>query len=400
MKNQGYLKLGLVIGLLLVLTGARSAPAASVTGCGTWRVIQSPNPTPTVILSGVAAISANNVWAVGRFTSDSNPSPRALALQWDGTHWQVGALPNPGTTEDAFLAVTRVSASQELWAVGYENSSPIGPPPVPQTLIEHWDGTSWSVTPSPNVGQDVNELYGVTATSPTDAWAVGEHFDPNVSTAPQTLTEHWDGTSWSVVPSPSPGTSDNALTAVTAVAANDIWAVGHMQPGSSGIQNASLVEHWDGSQWLVVSSPNVGSRDNLLSGVAADSASSAWAVGTADGDVGPTTTFILHWNGSQWAVTPSPSPGSSINALAAPVALSATNAWAVGYFQQANRSQRTLTEHWNGKNWKVVNSPNIGTDNNDLNALAFIAGTNQVWTVGEHFSSDTGTSASLTLFRC
>src|SRR6266567_1841544 len=291
MKNQGYLKLGLVIGLLLVLTGARSAPAASVTGCGTWRVIQSPNPTPTVILSGVAAISANNVWAVGRFTSDSNPSPRALALQWDGTHWQVGALPNPGTTEDA-------------------------------------------------------------------------------------------------------------LTAVTAVAANDIWAVGHMQPGSSGIQNASLVEHWDGSQWLVVSSPNVGSRDNLLSGVAADSASSAWAVGTADGDVGPTTTFILHWNGSQWAVTPSPSPGSSINALAAPVALSATNAWAVGYFQQANRSQRTLTEHWNGKNWKVVNSPNIGTDNNDLNALAFIAGTNQVWTVGEHFSSDTGTSASLTLFRC
>jgi len=82
------------------------------------------------------------------------------------------------------------------------------------------------------------------------------------------------------------------------------------------------------------------------------------------------------------------------------VALSATNAWAVGYFQQANRSQRTLTEHWNGKNWKVVNSPNIGTDNNDLNALAFIAGTNQVWTVGEHFSSDTGTSASLTLFRC
>src|SRR6266700_2777539 len=298
MKNQGYLKLGLVIGLLLVLTGARSAPAASVTGCGTWRVIQSPNPTP-------------------------------------------------GTTEDAFLAVTRVSASQELWAVGYENSSPIGPPPVPQTLIEHWDGTSWSV-----------------------------------------------------VPSPSPGTSDNALTAVTAVAANDIWAVGHMQPGSSGIQNASLVEHWDGSQWLVVSSPNVGSRDNLLSGVAADSASSAWAVGTADGDVGPTTTFILHWNGSQWAVTPSPSPGSSINALAAPVALSATNAWAVGYFQQANRSQRTLTEHWNGKNWKVVNSPNIGTDNNDLNALAFIAGTNQAWTVGEHFSSDTGTSASLTLFRC
>src|SRR6266700_1168341 len=103
MKKQGYLKLGLVIGLLLVLTGARSAPAASVTGCGTWRVIQSPNPTPTVILSGVAAISANNVWAVGRFTSDSNPSPRALALQWDGTHWQVGALPNPGTTEQSVL---------------------------------------------------------------------------------------------------------------------------------------------------------------------------------------------------------------------------------------------------------------------------------------------------------
>jgi hypothetical protein len=38
------------------------------------------------------------------------------------------------------------SGPNDIWAVGYEETSSY----VPQTLIEHWDGHSWSVVPSPN----------------------------------------------------------------------------------------------------------------------------------------------------------------------------------------------------------------------------------------------------------
>jgi hypothetical protein len=45
-----------------------------------------------------------------------------------------------------------------------------------------------------------NELLGVTAVSANVIWAVGR-FEPSPSFF-ETLTLHWTGISWSVVPSP------------------------------------------------------------------------------------------------------------------------------------------------------------------------------------------------------
>lgn len=41
-----------------------------------------------------------------------------------------------------------------------------------QTLVEHWNGKTWKVQPSPNPGKGTL-LFGVAATSSTNAWAVG-----------------------------------------------------------------------------------------------------------------------------------------------------------------------------------------------------------------------------------
>ena len=57
------------------------------------------------------------------------------------------------------------------------------------------------------------------------------------------LTIHWDGSSWTIVPSASSGT----LNGVAAVASNDVWAVGSIVVGS----DQTLIEHWNGSQWQV-----------------------------------------------------------------------------------------------------------------------------------------------------
>src|SRR5205807_217402 len=132
------------------------------------------------------------------------------------------------------LRAVAAVAANDVWAVGvYDNHINA------LTLIEHWDGSTWSIVPSPNPGVGDTELYGVAAVAANDVWAVGYYVN---GTSPYlTLIEHWNGSSWSIVPSPSPGSSVSELNAVAAVAANDIWAVGVYDGGAS----STLIEHWN-----------------------------------------------------------------------------------------------------------------------------------------------------------
>ncbi len=115
----------------------------------------------------------------------------------------------------------------------------------------------WNVIPSPN-GPSGSDLDAVAVVSTNDVWAVGDN-QPGGSFT--TLIEHWDGTQWSVVPSPSPGSQYNVLYGVAAVSISDVWAVGY---SSSGNSQQTLIEHWNGSSWSVVTSPNVGSSNFLF----------------------------------------------------------------------------------------------------------------------------------------
>ena len=107
-------------------------------------------------------------------------------------------------------------------------------------------GTS-KVVPSPNAGLALS-LRGVTALSASDIWAVGDSLS-NRSGGRQTLIEHWNGSTWSIVPSPTnPGAVSSELSGVTALSASDVWALG-------GVGNGTLIEHWNGTRWSVVKSP-------------------------------------------------------------------------------------------------------------------------------------------------
>ncbi len=88
---------------------------------------------------------------------------------------------------------------------------------------------------------------------------------------------HWNGTSWSIVPSPSPGTSPT-LTAVSASSAGDVWAVGYdTPPGATTPQTLTL--NWNGSAWSTVPSPDAGSSSLLTSVSAPPGAATVWAAG-------------------------------------------------------------------------------------------------------------------------
>jgi hypothetical protein len=170
----------------------------------------------------------------------------------------------------------------------------------------------------------------------------------------ETLVEHYNGTTWSEVPA---GGVSGYLSSVSATSPNDIWAVG-------STDNGNLIEHFDGNTWSVVPSPQPAGRSSLDS-ISALSPTNAWAVGSRTGLGARESTFTLHWNGSTWSEVPSPNPRSTADAtnqLRSVAAISADNIWAVGTYDnlQTGHQDRTLTMHWDGSSWSLVDSPTPG----------------------------------------
>lgn len=361
-------------------------PTATPTSCTQgWTITSSPNVgTGTNELNGVATVSANDIWAVGRYRRSG--AYQTLTEHWDGSSWSVVTSTNVFTDNNTLYSVAAVAAT-DVWAVGsYRNASSNY-----QTLIEHWNGNQWSVVPGPNVGSSNNDLYWVAVVSSNDVWAVGH--SRNANSIYETLTEHWNGTQWSVVPSPNVESSNNELDSVAAVATNDVWAVGHWRNASNIYQ--TLTEHWDGTAWSMVPSPSIGSGNNDLYGITAVSASDVWAVGHYRPGTTIYQTLIEHWDGSSWNVVPSSNAGSDNNNLNEIAAISGNDVWAVSHYLSGGIYQ-TLAEHWDGSTWDVVPSSNGGSGNNDLNAVAAISA-NDIWAVGYYTS--TGVSSQTLIER-
>ena len=358
-------------------TGAHAAGAK--TQCGGWSIVSSPNPTGILhVLNGVAAVTPNNVWAVGDYYSTSQSAYVSLIEHWTGANWQV--VPSPSENYITNLnGITAISAN-DIWAVG---STEPANSATGFTLIEHWDGTSWSIVPSPSPGQELNRLWAVSAGPSNDVWAVGDYSTKN-GRAFRTLIEHWDGTSWSVVPSPSPANFDTLYSVSVVKHTDQVWAVGDFVDSSD--TNEVLIEHWKGSHWARVSAPNNGAGE--LFGVKAISPTNVWAVGGISGQ-----TLTEQWNGTSWSVVPSPSIGST-DLLLGVVSVSANDVWAVGVASDGSSSE-TLTEQWNGTSWSIVTSPNVASD--QLSAIAAVQKTGKLWSVGY---SEQNKKTTLTEFYC
>lgn len=386
----------LLVSILLIRSfGGHAADAAPSTvhsiaaTCGSWSVVPSANVSPgqsSNTLSGIATISSSDAWAVGNYTVGF--SVYTLTEHWNGNQWSI--VPSPNVKKAAFTVLTAVTeiSSTNAWAVGYYYVEKNG---TYFTLIEHWDGSNWHIVASPSPSSNFNYLFGVTAISANDIWAVGTY--GNSSNLADTLVEHWNGSSWSVVASPNSGTTGSMLESVSAISSSDIWAVGFTSTDRG--KDLTLTEHWDGSQWSIVASPNEGKYPNSLKSVTAVSSDNVWAVGVYQ----PKgiynrfyQTLTEHWDGSSWSVVPSPNVGSYSNTLISVAAVSANTIWAVGSYNtnSLNHSQ-ALIEQWNGSSWSVVPSPVLAHNgSNYLDAAAVIPGTSQLWAVGIHIppSSD------------
>jgi hypothetical protein len=340
-----------------------------------WSVVSSPNGSGEHNrLSDVAVVSGNDIWAVGNTGAGLGPLS-TLIEHWNGTTWSTVPSPN-GVFEVNYLNAVSAVSSNDVWAVGYSHNGSVSDSQS-RTLILHWNGTTWSTVPSPNTSKPDNHLYGVVAVSANDVWAVGTAIDPSVY---QTLIMHWNGSNWSTVSSPNPGSSFNILYGVDAVSATNVWAVGTQQDSLE----QTLVLRWNGTTWSVVPSPNVGPFGNNMLKVHAVSANDIWAVGyhlTVFGFTEPYQTSAFHFDGTSWSVVPTPNVNQLNNYLFDVVGLTPDDAWAVGFFDTGTALD-TMIQHWNGTSWTIVPTPNPGAYANELTGVAAVSATD-IWAVGD-----------------
>jgi hypothetical protein len=297
---------------------------------------------------GVAATSAD----VGRQAAQRPPKPKPTASPTSSPSpsptpspscgFAVVPSPNASSADNTLSDVAVVSAS-DAWAVGEYTLDGSG---AVRTLIQHYDGTGWTIVPSPNrllgTGRNqINTLLGVTAISSTDVWAVG--YTVSLDDPYRTLTVHWNGTTWSIVDSPNytfPG-AYNTLLDVSAAGTDDVWAVGGSALG--GGSGRGLLLHYDGAAWSLQPAPPDAELWSLSgrNGVLALSPGDVWAVGDYD---------AWHYDGTAWTVPAAGAQFANDVDAAGPGTV-----WAVGSFianPYSGGTRYPIGHHFTGTSWQ------------------------------------------------
>jgi hypothetical protein len=265
------------------------------------------------------------------------------------------ALPRtaPAAAVTGNLAAVACASASNCVAVGGHSSSSTGPG---GTLAEKWNGTKWSVVSSPNPGTDGARLYGVACTSTKNCLAVGVYFTSGKSLP---MAEKWNGSKWSLVTVPAPSGSTNAsLEAIACTSATSCRGVGSSM-------DDTLAENWNGTKWSIVSSPSPHpGKPNILSGVSCASASLCWAVGY-DFPADFSGSLTEKWNGKAWSVVST--PNSKSGELIGDDCASASSCLAVGI----SNKLFALGQRWKGSTWtSIAPKKPSGATSTELNGVS------------------------------
>ncbi len=361
----------------------------TLTCTGGWNQVPSPAiGNQDNNLTAVSAASPTDAWAVGDYYTSNNPNVLInQAEHWNGSSWTEYPLPDIGSNPNTLLGVSELP-SGSTWAAGYYLNANW----VNQTLVEHYDGSQWTVIPSPSPGAGGNLFFGIAATSDSDVWAVGVQFDGNGVVHP--LTEHWNGSSWSVVPAVDPNVGGNTLYALRAVSSNSVYAVGET---GTAFPSQALVEHWDGSKWSQLRSPADATESLTTLGVTG-SDTALTLVGDRESGTAPYTTEVAAGAPSSLSLVSSPNTGAGENDLFGATTAADGSTYAVGWsVDPSSLNHNSLIEHGVGGQWSIDTTPDPGTGDNGFAGITAIPG-GGLWAVGVF--SGSGNNATLIAFHC
>jgi hypothetical protein len=302
-------------------TGPGVAKTLALRWNGTkWSLLSTPNPSGAhgahfAALNDVSCSSTTNCKAMGLYSTGQGYSP-TLAERWHGSTWSIVASPNQSLGGDGQWLGVACPVANTCLAVGEDG---IGLQDRPSLEAARWNGTAWSLVGATSPTRAYAGFTGVSCLGATNCFGVGwsitgSVFQPDPS---KTLVEHWNGTKWSIVPSSVGGTTASQLNGISCAAANKCIAVGsYAVPGDANGRQRTLALRWNGTKWTKLASPNPsGATGTLLASVSCVSATNCTAVGhstatSGDGTVkvGPFSTLVEKWNGTTWSIVATPKP--------------------------------------------------------------------------------------------
>jgi hypothetical protein len=341
-------------------TAVSNRPVSGPAKCSKgWHVVRGPSlpGDRQERLFSLGAASAVDAWAVGERWAPYQTSPEVrlgpypLIEHWDGRKWTIVPAQDPHHWNASLFAVA-VLGADNAWAVGGFRS--FGRTPGESPLVQHWDGRKWTAITVPRLAQGASasqELIGLAASSPDDVWVLG-HSSANGATFLNRLL-HWDGRSWSLVPSRQSHATYGVslLMDVVVDRAGRAWAVGGRLHGigEASTFNGALVETWNGNSWRPAQAP-----DGALPLTAvATTGRTLWAIRRPFLSGSPES-YLVGGGPGMMSVMKSTSAGwvtalSTEGALNDVAVADNRSAWVVGA-----RRGRPLVLHWDGASWTMI----------------------------------------------
>lgn len=337
-----------------------------------WTLAAVPTLPPATSgrLTGISCTGATNCFAVGTQFNTASTSTSVLVERWNGKAWSIVATPNPSASIHDRPALRNVSCTSATFCIAAgelvsadANNQYTGD----RGILERWNGHVWSLvsTPTPR-GSSSSSLYGVSCTSPSACFAVGNQGlntrPPNTYyIGPVTLTERWDGKAWSVVASPTAAIGEGAtLESVSCTGKTSCVAAGSYLEGGPG-RPGLMTERWNGKAWSLLTNPVPSRAYTDLPGVSCTGTTNCITAGYAwhswDGGL-DSTAVTERWNGTTWSIVASRTAGARFSTLEAVSCVKATYCVAVGHSSPTlSGAYRALIEWWDGTKWSTLPSP-------------------------------------------
>ncbi len=389
------MRMRIVVGAVVACVGwAACLASAAGAAASNWSIQPTPNPVGATAsaLSGVACVSLTTCVAVGYFT-DGDAVREPLAERWTGTHWSIQRAPSPAGATSSLLFAVSCTSTRACIAVGSVTKGS----GVTVPLAERWNGFSWAIQQTPDpVGARgaVSYLGGVSCASRTACTAVG-FSGSGTGTTGVALAERWDGSSWEIERTPHPtGAKVAFLSSVSCVSPMSCTAVGFLN-NAAGV-GLTLAERWNGTAWAILPTPTPeGAAYVQLVGASCGSPVWCTAVGFFTDLPGINVMLAERWNGSVWVIQRTLYPaGARYVQFSAVSCASAVWCTAVGIFNNVPGIDVTLAEHWNGSTWAIQRTPNPpGATSSSLGAVS-CPSTTRCMGVGD-YTNGAGTDATL-----
>jgi lysophospholipase L1-like esterase len=335
----------------VVLLGSAGFQTSPASNDYTWTSVPVPNESGNnLTITDLSCPSPTFCMAVG-ITSAGDPDFHSFARRWDGTSWSsvsMPVFPDQGAYQGPVVTGVDCTSSADCFAVGWVYATTEH---RDQTLVEHWDGNTWTVVPSPNnpVGSDTH-LVGVSCASPTFCVAVGDTYTGRGFAS---VIERWDGTSWTLdsiySKSDVPNVVNTLLSYVSCTSRTFCVALGYfVEQTFSSISNQLLLRHWDGRQWT-----DYPIEGNSPLGIDCFSATSCMVLSV---QIYSSRSDATYWNGTTWTRIDTPNYEYAANSnLYDSVSCPGVEECVAGTSSVAADGSQA-TSHWDGQAWSGLES--------------------------------------------